>query len=72
MSTERQRLRKPCLTLNQHNFFPQWLSLNNDVLLHLRHNLLLYQGLIQKVEVDIDGEKGAQIRVVAKKTVTYR
>ena len=24
------------------------------------------------MEVDIDGEKGAQIRVVAKKTVTHR
>ena len=72
VSTEIQRLRKLCLTLNQDSFFPQWLSFNNDLLLHLWHNLLLYQGLIQKVEVGIDGDKGAQIRVVAKKTVTHR
>ena len=69
---ERHHVRKPCLTLNQDSFFSQWLSFNIDLLLHLWHNLLLYQGLIQKVEVDIDGEKGAQISVVAKKTVTHR
>ena len=30
------------------------------------------QGLIQKEKVDIDGEKSAQISIVAKKTVTQR
>ena len=30
----------------------------------------MYQGLIQKEKVDIDGEKGAQISIVTKKIVT--
>ena len=33
---------------------------------------VINQGLIQKEKVDIDGEKIAEISIVAKKTITQR
>ena len=42
----------------------------NENIKHLRLSFTTYQGFMQKEKVDINGEKDAQINILAKKIVT--